>query len=388
MGRAALPLGGHGEIMAEREETGWTAWAQFRHPTTGKTGRRQVRGHRTKGAAVAALKERLEKLAGGAQSGWTVARLVREWLASVEPTPGAAGISPQTFEQYARHSVHITRELGGLELAEVTTYDAEAFIAGLMDKRTGAGTGRARLTRVALSQACAWGVRQGLMPANPVPGTSAVKVKKKEPKALTTDEVRQLRELVHDWRPSPGVGGPKPRSDFGEIIDLLLGTGLRIGEAMALRWGDISLSKARLVVAGTMIERGKLERQPWGKSEGSYRSIPLRPWLVEMLRTRKIAAGMPDDEQPIFTTRTGAHLAPTAVRRTLRRVLDDSGLEWVTPHTFRKTTATLVEATSGLEAARAMLGHSSSEITEGFYIQRPDEVLESHAVGLDALAPA
>lgn len=374
--------------MAEREETGWTAWAQFRHPTTGKTGRRQVRRHRTKGAAVAALKERLEKLAGGAQSGWTVARLVREWLASVEPTPGAAGISPQTFEQYERHAVHITRELGGLELAEVTTYAAEAFIAGLMDRRTGAGAGRARLTKVALSQACAWGVRQGLMPANPVPGTSAVKVKKKEPRALTTEEVQQLRELVHDWRPSPGIGGPRPRSDFGEIIDLQLGTGLRIGEAMALRWGDISIPRARLVVSGTMIERGKLSHQPWGKSEGSYHSIPLRPWLVEMLRERKIAAGLPDDEQPIFTTRTGAHLAPTAVRRTLRRVLDGTDLGWVTPHTFRKTTATLVEATSGLEAARAMLGHSSSEITEGFYIRRPDEVLESHAVGLDALEPA
>lgn len=76
------------------------------------------------------------------------------------------------------------------------------------------------------------------------------------------------------------------------------------------------------------------------------------------------------------------------VRRTLRRVLDDTGLEWVTPHTFHKMTATLVEATSGLEEARAMLGHSSSEITEGFYIQRPDEVLAAHTVGLDVLAPA
>lgn len=170
MGRAALPLGGHGEIKAEKEEAGWTAWSYFRHPTTGQVSRRQVRGHRTKGAAMAALKDRLEKLKGGAQSGWTVERLVKEWLTSVEPTPGADGISAQTFEQYARHAAHVVRELGGLELAEVTTYAAEAFINGLMDKRTGKNASRARLTRVVLSQACAWGVRKGLMPANPVPG--------------------------------------------------------------------------------------------------------------------------------------------------------------------------------------------------------------------------
>lgn len=303
------------------------------------------------GAAVAALKDRLKKLKGGAQSGWTLERLVKEWLASVEPTPGADGIIAQTYEQYARHCKHVTRELGGLELAEVTAYAAEAFINGLMDKRTGKNASRARLTRVALSKACAWG-------------------------------------LVHEWRPRPGIGGPKPRSNFGEVVDLLLGTGLRIGEAMAVRWGDISLPKARLVVIGTMIERGKLVRQSWGKGEGAYRSIPLRPWLVEMLRERKIAASLPDDEAPVFTTRTGSHLAPTAVRRTLRRILEGTELEWLTPHTFRKTTATLVKAASGLEAARTMLGHSSSEITEGFYIQRPDEVLSSHAVGLDALTPA
>lgn len=200
--------------------------------------------------------------------------------------------------------------------------------------------------------------------------------------------MQQLRDLVHEWRPRPGIGGPKPRSNFGEVTDLLLGTGLRIGEAMALRWGDISLPKARLVVTGTMIERGKLFRQSWGKSEGAYRSIPLRPWLVEMLRERNIAAGLPDDEVPVFTTRTGAHLAPTAIRRTLRRILEGTDLEWLTPHTFRKTTATLVEAASGLEAARAMLGHSSSDVTKAHYVQRPDEILAEHAVALDALAPA
>ena len=48
-----------------------------------------------------------------------------------------------------------------------------------------------------------------------------------------------------------------------------------------------------------------------------------------------------------------------------------TGLEWVTPHTFRKTIATVIAERLGAEAAAAQLSHSSATITREFYIAKP-----------------
>jgi len=54
----------------------------------------------------------------------------------------------------------------------------------------------------------------------------------------------------------------------------------------------------------------------------------------------------------------------------LRAVRAELGLEWVTPHTTRKTVATILERESTVKTASAQLGHSSEQITQAAYIQR------------------
>jgi integrase len=49
----------------------------------------------------------------------------------------------------------------------------------------------------------------------------------------------------------------------------------------------------------------------------------------------------------------------------------DTGLDWVTPHTFRKTVATLISERVDAETASQQLGHSSPAITREFYISKP-----------------
>ena len=58
------------------------------------------------------------------------------------------------------------------------------------------------------------------------------------------------------------------------------------------------------------------------------------------------------------------------MRRTWRQIRQETGFEWVTPHTFRKSVATLVNDEVGSEIAAQQLGHSSDEITKAYYIEK------------------
>jgi integrase len=68
-------------------------------------------------------------------------------------------------------------------------------------------------------------------------------------------------------------------------------------------------------------------------------------------------------------------------------VLEQAGIEGVTPHSFRRTVATVIDRAGGADLAAELLGHTSSKITKEHYIQ-PDEAVDPvTAEILEALAP-
>jgi integrase len=64
-------------------------------------------------------------------------------------------------------------------------------------------------------------------------------------------------------------------------------------------------------------------------------------------------------------------MSPHNVRRQWRQARADTGLEWVTPHTFRKTVATLIDKEADAKSAAAQLGHASEDVTNAYYIVKP-----------------
>jgi integrase len=73
----------------------------------------------------------------------------------------------------------------------------------------------------------------------------------------------------------------------------------------------------------------------------------------------------------VFPTRNGTWQQVNHVERRWRQIRQGTGLDWVTPHTFRKTVATLISERVGTETASQQLGHSSPVITGEFYISKP-----------------
>lgn len=175
----------------------------------------------------------------------------------------------------------------------------------------------------------------------------------------------------------------------GHIVDLLLATGARIGEILALRWEDVDLAATQptVTICGTIVYvKGKgFFRQEWTKTDAGYRTVILPRFAVGMLMARQLDA-VEISYDAIFVSRRGTWLSPQNVRRQWRQARADTGLEWVTPHSFRKTVASLIDKEASAKDAAAQLGHESEEITKKHYIVKPAVAPDSSYI-LEKLGP-
>jgi integrase len=164
---------------------------------------------------------------------------------------------------------------------------------------------------------------------------------------------------------------------------------MRPGEALALRPRDVRETPTGMVVhvTGTVVERKgtKAYRQDHPKTAASERHIPVPDFAALILRQR--LQGLPaTSERTIFTNRTGGVLTPHNVRRTFRDFLQLAGLaeSGISLRWYRRTAATVIARGMGTDAAAAFLGHTSTVITEGHYIE-PDQAIDrTPTIHLDA----
>jgi integrase len=142
---------------------------------------------------------------------------------------------------------------------------------------------------------------------------------------------------------------------------------------LALRWTDIDLSATppTVAISGTIkTETGKgTYRKSKPKSDASKRTIALPPFAVAVLMRRRVEQP-PNRHDAVFATRNGTWHQVGNIERRWRTIRADAGLDWVTPHTFRKTVATMIDRLVDSDTAARVLGHSSSAITKEYYIEK------------------
>lgn len=209
--------------------------------------------------------------------------------------------------------------------------------------------------------------------------------------ALTLEQVEAIRAAVRSWRRAPGTPGPPPDGQLEQIIEVMLGTSARIGEVLAIRKCDVdvTVTPATVRICGTIVSpSGKpTYRQSHPKTAKSTRVVSVPTFVAEVIRQRLAVVSQEPAEGLLFHTRKGTPLTTNNIRRRLRSVLSDAGIEGVTPHAFRRTVATVLDRASGPDLAAELLGHTSSKITKAHYIE-PDEAVDPvTAEILEALAP-
>ncbi|MBR3429291.1 MAG: site-specific integrase [Clostridia bacterium] len=173
---------------------------------------------------------------------------------------------------------------------------------------------------------------------------------------------------------------------------MILNTGLRMGEALALRWSDINIRKNTLSVTKNLIRvknrsgkgsKYKLILQEKPKTEKSKRTIPLNKAALAALEDLKTAPGYKPDGFVIHT-KDGSPILPRSFEQTLELMCAAAGIRRVGVHALRHTYATrLFEKGVDIKIISELLGHSSTEITYRIYVHVIDSLKEAAVEALD-----
>jgi integrase len=150
----------------------------------------------------------------------------------------------------------------------------------------------------------------------------------------------------------------------------LLGSGLRIGELVWLRWTNVDFAGSRVYVVDFVSTLGHDLVPSSGKSRDAVRTIELDPGLVSVLRQQRalqaaerLAAFDWFETDYVFTKPDGDHYHPQALSRQLAAYTAELGLPRLTAHGLRHTSATLMLA-SGVppKVAAERLGHADPSL--------------------------
>jgi integrase len=215
-----------------------------------------------------------------------------------------------------------------------------------------------------LSQILADAVTDNLIPKNPAAGLSLPKASRKTPVYLTHQDVAALADSARE---------------NGTLVLLLAYTGVRWGEAIGLRVGDLDMLRKRALIHANAVQSGTGIHVGTPKAH-KQRSIPLPEFLVPLL-ARKCESKQRSD----LLFGDGDHLRrPHPVSGWFAKAVAASKVPRVTPHDLRHTAASLaVSAGANVKAVQRMLGHASAAMTLDLYADLFDDDLEAVATALD-----
>ena len=334
-----------------------------------------------------ALAERVSHCATGALTADSpFTRLVEVWLEDLDLEGKLAPSTRALYERNMRQLVMPVFE--GYALREITVRKVDQFIKRLAMSKS---YSMAKQARTVLSLAFGLAVRYDALEKNPVRDAPRLRKPPSEAMALTVAQVDAIRAAVRGWRRGPGFSGPPRDGQLEQIIEVMLGTSARIGEVLAIRKCDVDVTRspATVRISGTIVSpSGKPTHwQPHPKTQKSTRTVSVPSFTAAVLPDRLVKIASDEPERLIFFSRNGTPLTTNNIRRRLRAVLEEAGIEGVTPHSFRRTVATVIDRAGGSDLAAELLGHTSSKITREHYIQ-PDEAVDPiTAEILESLAP-
>lgn len=200
-----------------------------------------------------------------------------------------------------------------------------------------------------------------------LPAATIVKKKKKEIETYNVVEQAALTKVF--------LGLERP--GFGANL-LMMETGMRVGEAMALMWGDIDWNRKAVKISKTVVRISNSRRsciQDSPKSSASKRVLPLSKKAFEMLQT--LYLNSEDREGFVFTGDDNKFLTYEALRYQTKLACDKAKVPYKGQHVFRHTFATnCYYKGCDVKILSKMLGHSSVSVTFNTYIHLFGDALD------------
>lgn len=336
------------------------------------------RGFLTRKAAAEELRKRLASIDSGthvAPNRVTVQQHFATWLDGLRK-------QPSTIASYRKNvRLHVVPHLGALRLDQVTgtrltKLYRQLETSGRADGKGGLSPRTVRYVHTILHAGLGAAVRDGLLMANPAD--------KADPPSAKSAAAPEMRF----WRPEEVRAFLRQRAAAEDELTiawtLLAATGMRRGEALGLRWGDVDFDGSRISVrrAATLVQvKGAGETIDIGPPKsGTARTIDLDAGTVVALRAHKSRQGLVSlplakDDAYVLADLNGRVRHPErfsrrfeTARKQAQRALGEDAVPDIRLHDLRHTHATILLAAGvPVKVVSERLGHANPTITLRVY---------------------
>lgn len=266
----------------------------------------------------------------------TLGQYLRSWLETKRGT-----VRDSTWRSYEGHvRLHISPLLGGIPIVRLRPADVRRLIRDRLD----AGRDPATVARIVTTLGIAMGqaVADRILLDDPTAGVRLPKVERDPVVPMTTDQADAIIAACRD-------------SSIEHLVVLLLGSGVRLGEALGLDWRDVDLDHGYVVVR---------------RSKTQVRAVPISDDAVDSLRAQMAATPRYGPAEPVFISQKRSRL--TGQRERLRGdsalTILQNRLPEMTLHGLRHGVATmLVSQGVHMRVVAEQLGHRNPALTARVY---------------------
>jgi integrase len=315
---------------------------------------------RTRAEVAAKLTEALAEQQKGipiVSSSQSVSQYLQSWLKSVK-----SSVRPRSYESYDLNVRRVTPLLGKRRLNQLTPAAVEGAYADLAES----GLSNRSIVQVhtVLHNALKKAVQWGLLGRNPTEAVGVPRPVRNEMQTLTEEQVRRLFLATQDH-------------DLHALWVLLATTGLRLGEALGLKWEDIDFENCRLTVRRALQRQkndGLVLVEP--KTSRSRRTVYFPDGLATVLREHRrkqaeakllLGPGW-QNRGVVFCREDGSLIDPGTISHRLHAITKKDGLPRIRVHDLRHTAATLLLAKGeNPKIVQELLGHSTIAVTLDIY---------------------
>lgn len=259
------------------------------------------------------------------------------------------GCSVRTLKYY-RENITKMLETINLPVSEITTETLRNYLSNYKNNSTASMVTIDNIRRT-LSSFFAWSENEDYIVKSPVRRIHKVKATRKVKETLTDENLEKLRDICSNVR------------DLA-ILELLISTGMRVGELTRLNISDMNFQERSCIVLG----KGNSEREV-------YFSAKSKMYIEKYLETRT------DNNEALFVSLIKPYnrLGISGIEIAIRNLGRQANINKVHPHKFRRTMATMtIDKGMPIEQVQKLLGHIKIDTTMEYAMVNQNNVKNSH----------
>ena len=311
----------------------------------------------------------------------------QNWLVTYKKST----LKPSSYDRLENaYRVHASPEIGMLQIGQVAPDDIQKLINGMKD--AGFAYGTIKRTYDSLNAVFKHATIHDDIVKNPMLLVEMPKQKLFETKEIRYFTHEEAAKIVEECQRVYTTGAPV--YIYGDVFILMLNTGMRMSEAIAIQKADWD-QEAKTLHVRRNIQSVK-KRDADGERQGGYqlvynttktysgdRVIPLNKTATEALER---ISQKSTDPVLLVCNSNGKIIPPDHVERTFYRILKNIGIEKTGTHSLRHTFASfLFEKGVDIKTVSKLLGHASIQITLNTYVHLIEKINHKAVETLDDL---